>query len=163
MSSPLCFGSGLTRYPVCRPAELSILRAESKKGSLRHKARSTRGRVVIVILKHVTKGSEYLLITISITMTYNLHARSVQVDSSGKSGNPNMAIITLLPGKSGGIKIPSDLRSALVVIKTTNIKSTVTTIRDLSPAISLIKIQLTIRASDYGMSGMVMITSDKTG
>ena len=56
--------------------------------------------------------------------------------------------ITGLTRESGWIKIPINLRASLIVIKTTHIKSPSIPVSYLSPAISLVKIQLTIRASD---------------
>ena len=163
MSSPLSFGCGLTRYPVSRPPKLPILRAKPKESTLWYKTCPTGWWIIIIILKHVSEGCEDLLVTVTVAMSDNLHASTIRIDPTGKSGDPNMSIITGLTGKSGGIKIPINLRSSLIVIKTPHIKSPSIPVSNLSPTISLIEIKLTIRSTYHRMSGMIMIAPDKTG
>ena len=123
MGAPLRLRIGLAGYAIGRPTELAILGTKSKKGTFGNKARSASRGVIIIILKHIPEGGEYLLIAVAVPMSHNFHIFPIGIDTTGKSRNPDMPVITFLSRKGGGVKIPSHLWSSFVVVKATHIKS----------------------------------------
>src|SRR6056300_1224195 len=123
MRAPLRLRIGLTSYTIRRPTELAILGTKSKKGTFGNKACPASRRIIIVVLKHIPEGGEYLLIAVAVPVAHNIHVFPIGIDTTGKSGHPYMPVIAFLPGKGGGVKIPSHLRSTFIVVKATHIKS----------------------------------------
>ncbi len=123
MGAPLRLRIGLAGYAIGRPTELAILGTKSKKGTFGNKARPAGRGIIVIVLKHIPEGGENLLIAVAVPVAHNFHVFPIGIDTTGKSGHPDMPVIAFLPGKGGGVKIPSHLRSTFIVVKATHIKS----------------------------------------
>ena len=83
---------------ICAPTALAVQGAESHVRVLHQPCRAARGRIVVVSVKHVSKGGDRLLVAVAEVLANDVNARAVGIHPRCETADIDMPVVTFLTG-----------------------------------------------------------------
>src|SRR5690606_16143645 len=92
--TPLRGGNILARTAVGVPVAGAIAREPAGVAVFKQVGRARRGRIVVVVLKHIAEGRDRLLVTVAETMSDDFDVGAVGIHAGGETTDINVTVVT---------------------------------------------------------------------